>query len=83
MHHVFARIPAHFYRISLISDKDNMTLALVPEQEHANLIAKLLEAHYGLRKGERIVVTPSIIRPADAPEVSHVEVALHDVPRPQ
>lgn len=83
MHHVFARIPAHFYRISLQTEKDNMTLALVPEQEHANLIAKLLTEHYGLRKGEHIVVAPSVIRPADATEVTHVEVALHDVPRPQ
>lgn len=80
MHRTYARIPANFYRISLNTETDNMTMALVPDQNHANLIAQLLNENYGLRKGERILVTPTVIRPASAPEsardVTHFEVAI-------
>ena len=47
MHRTYIRIPAHFYRISLHTAVDNMTLALVPDENHANLIAGLLNEHYG------------------------------------
>jgi hypothetical protein len=63
MHQLFARIPAHFYRVSLLSEDDLMTMALVPDQEHAHLIAKLLTENYHLRPGERIIVAPSMVRP--------------------
>lgn len=63
MQQLFARIPANFYRISLISENDNLTMALVPDLEHAHLIAKLLTENYKLRPGERINVAPSTIRP--------------------
>ena len=80
MHRTYARIPASFYRISLHTDTDNMTMALVPDQEHANLIARILIENYGLRQGERIVVAPTVIRPIDGEQISHIEVALtgHD-----
>lgn len=69
MHQLFARIPAHFYRVSLLTEDDLMTMALVPDQEHAHLIAKLLTENYGLRPGERIVVSPSLVRPDDRMEL--------------
>ncbi len=75
MHRTYARVPAHFYRISLHTDTDNMTMALVPDQDHANLIAHLLNENYGLRAGERIMVSPTVIRPVDGHE-SHVELAI-------
>jgi len=65
MHRTYIRIPVHFFRVSLHTETDNMTMALVPEQNHANLIAQLLKEHYGLRKGETILVTPTVIRHAD------------------
>jgi len=65
MHRTYIRIPAHFYRICLHNPIDSMTLAIVPDQNQANLIASLLTEHYGLRKDERIVVTPTVIRHAD------------------
>lgn len=58
----YIRIPAHFYRVSLHSAVDSMTMALVPDENHANLIARLLNEHYGVRKGETIMVTPTVIR---------------------
>lgn len=76
MHHVFARIPAHFYRISLVSEEDLMTIALIPDQEHAHLIAKLLTENYGLRQGEKIVVSPSMVRPTDLPTSTPFEFAI-------
>ncbi len=63
MHHIFTRIPTHFYRISLLSKDDAMTLALVPDQEHAHLIASLLTENYKLRQGEKIIVALSPVRP--------------------
>jgi hypothetical protein len=63
MQQLFARIPALFYRVSLQSEDDLMTMALVPNLEHAHLIAKLLTENYNLRTGERISVTPSMVRP--------------------
>lgn len=63
MHRIYARVPAHFFRISLHTEMDNMTLALVPDQEHAHLIAQLLTENYGLRESEKIVVVPTVIRP--------------------
>jgi hypothetical protein len=65
MHRTYIRIPAHFFRVSLHTEADNMTLALVPDQNHANLIAHLLNEHYGIRKGETITVAPTVIRHAD------------------
>lgn len=65
MHRTYIRIPAHFFRVSLHTETDNMTLALVPDQNHANLIAHLLNEHYGIRKGETITVAPTVIRHAD------------------
>lgn len=80
MHRTYARIPANFYRISLHTETDNMTMALVPDQNHANLIAQLLNESYGLRAGERILVTPTVIRPVDglgaAHDQTHFEVAI-------
>ncbi|MBI5005590.1 MAG: hypothetical protein HZB95_00545 [Nitrosomonadales bacterium] len=76
MNHPFARIPAHFYRVSLHSENDNMTMALVPDQNHAQLIAKLLTEHYGLRKDERIVVSTTVIRPSAGAESTHIELTL-------
>lgn len=75
MHRTFARIPAHFFRVSLHSKADNMTLALVPDQEHAHLIAQLLTENYGLRKGESIAVFPTVVRPITA-DKSTVEISL-------
>lgn len=65
MHRTYIRIPAHFYRISLHTAVDSMTLALVPDENHANLIAGLLNERYGVRKGESIMVTPTVIRHED------------------
>lgn len=69
MHRTFARIPAHFFRISLHTETDNMTLALVPNEEHANLIAHILTGNYVLRKGERIQVSPTTVRPVASTDV--------------
>lgn len=63
MQQLFARIPANFYRVSLITEDDNLTMALVPDLANAHLIAKLLTENYKLRPGERIVVAPSMVRP--------------------
>ncbi len=76
MNRTYARIPAQFYRISLHTEIDNMTIALVPEQNHADLIARLLIEHYGLRKGETISVSPTVVRPVDGTEASHIELAV-------
>lgn len=77
MHRTYARVPAHFFRVSLHSGMDNMTLALVPDQEHAHLIAHLLTENYGLRKGESILVSPTVIRPVPSDEsTSDVEISL-------
>lgn len=76
MHRTYTRIPAHFFRISLHSGIDQMTLALVPDQEHAHLIAHLLNENYGLRKGENIVVHPTTIRPVNSNESANVEISL-------
>lgn len=76
MHRTYARIPARFFRVSLHSEMENMTLALVPDQEHAHLIAHLLTENYGLRKGERIVVLPTVIRPVKSDESADVEFAV-------
>lgn len=76
MHRTYTRIPAHFFRISLHSGVDQMTLALVPDQEHAHLIARLLTKNYGLRKGENIIVHPTIIRPVDSNESAGLEISL-------
>jgi len=77
MNHPFARIPAHFYRVSLHSATDNMTIALVPDQNHAALIEKLLTEHYGLRKDERIIVSSTVVRPSESEgTTTHVEL-LH------
>lgn len=62
MHRTYIRIPAHFYRVSLHTAVDSMTMALVPDENHANLIAHLLNEHYGVRKGETIMVTATVVR---------------------
>ncbi len=76
MHHTYIRLPAHFFRVSLHTEADNMTLALVPDQNHANLIAHLLNEHYGVRKGETIAVAPTMIRHTD-------DETEHDAAGPQ
>jgi hypothetical protein len=76
MNRTYARIPAQFYRISLHTEIDNMTIALVPEQTHADLIARLLIENYGLRKGETITVSPTMVRPVDGPGATHIELAI-------
>lgn len=75
MHRTYIRIPAHFFRVSLHTETDNMTMALVPEQSHANLIAQLLKEHYGLRKGETILITPTVIRHADEEVTSDLVIS--------
>lgn len=76
MHRLYARIPAHFYRICLNFEEDHMTMALVPSQEHAHLIAKLLTENYKLRPGERIVVAPSLVRQAGELETTQFKMAI-------
>ncbi|HEU0187035.1 MAG TPA: hypothetical protein VFR06_03985 [Gallionellaceae bacterium] len=76
MHRVYARLPAHFYRISLHTEEDNMTMALVPDQDHAHLIAKLLTENYKLRDGERIIVAPTVVRPAGSLETPQLELSI-------
>lgn len=76
MHRIYARVPAHFFRISLHTETDNMTLALVPDQEHAHLIAQLLTDNYGLRESEKIVVRPTVIRPVKSDESTDVEISI-------
>ena len=76
MHRTYARVPADFFRISLRTEMDSMTLALVPDKEHAHLIAHLLTENYGLRKGESIVVFPTVIRSVKQNESTHVEISL-------
>ncbi|HCI12396.1 MAG: hypothetical protein A2063_01735 [Gallionellales bacterium GWA2_60_142] len=78
MHRTYARIPAHFYRINLHTDTDNMTMALVPDQNHAHLIAQLLSENYGLRKGERIMVVPTVIRPVEDAGSEHAEFSVEN-----
>jgi len=75
MHRTYIRIPAHFFRVSLHTETDNMTMALVPEQSHANLIAQLLKEHYGLRKGETILITPTVIRHANEEVTSDLVIS--------
>lgn len=75
MHRIYARIPAHFYRISLHTEEDDMTLALVPDQIHANLIARLLCENYHLREGERIMVAPTAVRPDSVQKTHQIEFA--------
>ncbi|MEW5904304.1 MAG: hypothetical protein AB1722_08190 [Pseudomonadota bacterium] len=65
MHRTFIRVPARFHRVILHTEADSMTMALVPDENHANLIAHLLREHYGLRNGEKIVVVPTVIRHSD------------------
>lgn len=76
MHRPYARIPAHFFRICLHTEMDSMTLALVPDQEHAHLIARLLTENYGLRENERIVVLPTVVRPVKSDESTDVGIVL-------
>lgn len=76
MHRTYARIPAHFFRVSLHTEVDNMTLALVPDQDNAHLIARLLTENYGLRKGENIAVFPTVIRPVKSDESTDIEVGI-------
>jgi hypothetical protein len=70
MHHLYTRIPANFYRIILHSEVDDITMALVPDQAYANLIANLLAKNFKLRAGEKIVVTPTQMRRDTIPEAS-------------
>ncbi|MDD2699780.1 MAG: hypothetical protein PHH36_00950 [Sideroxydans sp.] len=65
MHRTYIRTPAHFYRVSLHTATDNMTLALVPDENNATLIAHLLNEHYGVRKDEHITVSTTVIRHED------------------
>lgn len=77
MQHIYARIPAHFYRISLHSEADNLTIALVPDQDHAQLISKLLTENYNLRVGERIIVAPTTVRQSGGLEATQLELAIN------
>ncbi|HLP97270.1 MAG TPA: hypothetical protein VK149_02375 [Sideroxyarcus sp.] len=77
MHRTYIRIPANFFRVSLHTESDSMTLALVPDQVNANLIAQLLNAHYGIRKGETITVTPTVIRHADDETADAAKASQH------
>lgn len=76
MHRVYARLPAHFFRVSLHTEDDSMTMALVPNQEHAHLIAKLLTENYKLREGERIIVAPTVVRAAGTLDAPHLELSI-------
>ena len=76
MHNIYARIPAHFYRISLHSAEDTMTMALVPDQDHAQLISKLLAENYRLRLGERIIVAPTTVRPSAVLKATQLDFAI-------
>ncbi|GAB5605008.1 hypothetical protein [Sideroxyarcus sp. TK5] len=72
MHRTYIRIPAHFYRVSLHNATDTVTMALVPDENNANLIAHLLTEHYGLRKDEHITVSTTVIRHEDERSTGHV-----------
>ena len=76
MQRIYARIPAHFYRVSLHTETDDMTMALVPNQEHATLIARLLTENYHLREGERIVVSPTVMRASGTLDSPQLELAI-------
>jgi hypothetical protein len=76
MHRTYIRIPAHFFRISLHNPIDTMTMALVPDENNANLIASLLTEHYGLRKDERITVTTTVIRHSDDDVTSDNDIVI-------
>lgn len=73
MGRTFKRLQTQFYRISLRTEKDCQTLALVPDLEHAQLIERLLRENYGLRNGEKIILAPTILRPAKPPNENEVE----------
>jgi hypothetical protein len=84
MHRTYIRIPAHFYRVSLHTAVDSMTLALVPDENHANLIAHLLNEHYGVRKGETIMVTSTVIRQEAEGSTGNADLSdLHETLDPQ
>jgi len=73
MGRTFKRLQTQFYRISLRTEKDSQTLALVPDLDHAQLIERLLRENYGLRPGEKIVLTPTTLRPAKPNDDKGVE----------
>ena len=75
MSRTFKRLQTQFYRISLQTEKDRLTLALVPDLEHAQLIERLLRENYGLRPGEKIILAPTILRPVKSADESGVEWA--------
>ncbi|MDD5471846.1 MAG: hypothetical protein PHP05_08030 [Sideroxydans sp.] len=77
MHRTFIRIPATFFRVTLHNTVEDMTMALVPDESNANLIAHLLTEHYGLRKDERITVTPTVIRHSDNDVTSDMVISHH------
>jgi hypothetical protein len=73
MGRTFKRLQTQFYRISLRTEKDSQTLALVPDLDHAQLIERLLRENYGLRPGEQIVLSPTTLRPAKSNDDKGVE----------
>ena len=73
MSRTYKRLQTQFYRISLQTEKDRQTLALVPDLEHAQLIERLLRENYGLRLGEKIILAPTILRPAKPTNGTDVE----------
>ncbi len=78
MHRTYVRIPAHFFRITLHNESpDSMTLALVPDEDNAHLIARLLTENYGLRKNERIEVTRTVVRHADNETTTDIVIEHH------
>ena len=76
MKRIFIRIPSQFFRISLHTEKDILTLALVPDIDQAHLIGHILSKNYGLRSGEKIVVLPTLLRPLQSAGPTSVEM-LH------
>lgn len=76
MKRTFKRVPSQFFRISLHTERDTLTLALVPDMDQAHLIGRILNEHYSLRDGEKIVVLPTLLRPINPVESTGVEMSL-------
>ena len=57
------RIQKNFYRISLVSEKDSETIALVPDAQYAQDITQLLIASVKLKEGQRFTCKRGVLRP--------------------
>ena len=73
MNRTFKRLQVQFYRISLHTETDCQTIALVPDLDHAQLIEHLLRENYGLRPGEKIFLAPTMLRPTQCLDKKGVE----------